>query len=219
MSGRRLFWIIFLLWGGALFTILYFSRLITPFNQVSTGINYNEQMFYALVLAAYPAFLVFWISKKCDQALAFQRILLCGAAKALVVFLFQIVAFIAFEISTEISVPGVSNLYNADLARQVSAFSRIPILSHFVAIYLFLGVYVSRTVTPGGRQMSAVLIGLIYYIPYLVGFVFCHILWQSTLMTFLVPPHKVNLILLFAHWFPTIYFLILTYIYSMIPKK
>jgi hypothetical protein len=219
MSDRKVFWIIFLLWGGALFTLLYFGKLITPFDQVSIGINYNEQIFYALVLAPYPAFLVFWTLRKYDKALAFQRILLCGAPRALVIFILQLATLVAFEISSKISIPDVSNLYNADLASQVSAFSRIPILSHFVAIYLFLGTYIARSVTPGGKRLSVILIGLAFYLPYLAGFVICHTLWQSTLMTFLVPPHKVNLFLLFVHWFPTVYFLMLTYIYSMIPKK
>jgi len=219
MSDRKLFWFVFLFWSGALFALLYFGKLITPFDQVSPGINYFEQIFYALVLAPYPAFLIFWTSRKCDKALAFQRILLCGAPRALVIFILQIATFIAFEISTEISIPEMSILYNADLAKQVSAFSRIPILSHFVAIYLFLGTYVARRVTPGDKRLTIVLIGIAFYLPYLAGFVISHTLWQSTLMTFLIPPHKVNMFLLFVHWLPTVYFLMLTYIYSMIPKK
>lgn len=219
MAERHKFWIIFLVWTLIIFAALILSRLVMPFSQVSEDISYYEQALYALVISSYPAFLYYWTSKKCENALAFQRLLLAGASKILIIFGLQILVFILFEITTNINLPVGSLLYDTDMARQISTYSRIPMLSQFIAVVLFLAAFISKTVSPGDNRAPVILKGILFYIPYLAGFVLCHMLWKSYLLGILLPPNKVNLFLLFIHWLPTVYFLALTYTYSVIPKK
>jgi hypothetical protein len=219
MAERHKFWIIFLLWSLIIFAALVLTRWVMPFAKVSEGISYYEQALYALILSPYPAFLYYWIGKKCENALAFRRLLMAGATKILIIFGLQILAFILFEITSEIELPVGSMLYDTDMARQISTYSRIPLLSQFIAVVLFLAAQISKSAAPGDKRAPVLVKGLLFYIPYLVGFVLCHMLWKSYLLGLLLPPNKVNLFLLFVHWLPTVYFLALTYTYSVIPKK
>ena len=219
MNARSIFWIILILWAGGLFALLYFTGIISPFGDLIPEKSILEQVFYSLVLAPYPAFLVYMTMRKSEQTLAFQRLLLSSASYALIVFVLQIMIFILDEASISLILPATSNLYNAALADQISAYSRVPILSQFLAILLFVGAYVAKSVKPGDDIGRPVAIGLIYYIPYLIGFYLTHLAWQSYFATLLEPPNKINLLLVFIHWIPTVYFLILTYIYSIKSKK
>lgn len=219
MRARSIFWILMVVWSGALFILLYFTELITPFGELVPEKSVLEQVFYALVIGPYPAFLVFMTMRKSEKTLAFQRLLLSSASYALIIFILQIMIFVLDEASIHLILPPTSNLYNAALADQISAYSRVPILSQFLAMLLFIGAYVSKSVKPGDDIGKPVAIGLIYYIPYLVGFYFTHLAWQSYFAKLLVPPNKINLLLVFIHWIPTVYFLVLTYIYSIKSKK
>jgi len=219
MTERDKFWIIFLVWGIILFGALIFTRFVTPFAKVTEGINYYEQALYALILAPYPAFLVYWTNRRCENPLAFRRLLLEVAPKILIIFTLQILAFVLFEILGKINLPVGSQLYDISLAKQISTYSRIPLLSHFIGMFLFLAAYISKTAAPGAKPAPIMAFGLLFYLPYLVGFVLCHMLWKSYLLSLLLPPNKVNLFLLFVHWLPTVYFLALTYTYSVMHKK
>lgn len=219
MKERGIFWLILIPWAGILFCTLYFTRIVTPFTNLSSSLNVLEQVFYALVLAPYPAFLAYMILRKINAALSFQRLLLNVASKALLIFILQIMIFALFEASVKITLPPASNLFNSDLAHQIAAYSRIPILSQFVAIILFLGAYVTKSVKPGDSPGKAIAIGLIFYVPYMVGFYLTHLAWNGYFTKLLVPPNRINLFLVFIHWLPTVYFLALTYIYSVKQKK
>ncbi|HEQ99650.1 MAG TPA: hypothetical protein ENO22_09955 [candidate division Zixibacteria bacterium] len=219
MRARSIFWIILIIWSGALFALLYFTELIAPFGDLLPKKSVLEQLFYALVLGPYPAFLVYMTIRKSEKTLAFQRLLLSSASYALVIFILQIMLFVLDEAAVNLILPAESNLYNAALADQISAYSRVPILSQFLAILLFIGAYVSKSVKPGDDIGRHVAIGLIYYVPYLLGFYLAHMAWQSYFAGLLIPPNKINLLLVFIHWIPTVYFLVLTYIYSIKSKK
>lgn len=219
MRLRSIFWMIFLIWGAVLFGVLVISKLITPFEQVTSKFNIVEQIFYALVLAPYPALLVFWALKKSKNAYAFHRMLLHGATIGLLVFVLQIMLFILTQTSTNLILPIGSNLFDTALAKQVAVYSQVPMLSHFLAIFLFTAAFASRLTAPGGSIQRTMVLGVILYIPYLAGFYFCHILWHEHLLAIFMPPNSVNIWMLFVHWIPTLYFLALTYLCSVIPKK
>jgi hypothetical protein len=219
MKERGIFWLILIPWAGIIFCTLYFTKIITPFTHLSETLSIVEQAFYALVLAPYPAFLAFMTIKRTNVALSFQRLLLESGSLAALIFVLQIMLFILFEASLKIKLPEGSNLFNSDLAHQIAAYSRIPMLSQFVAIFLFLGAYVSKSVKPGDDPGKPILVGLLFYIPYLVGFYLTHLAWNGYFTKLLVPPNRINLFLVFIHWLPTIYFLALTYIYSVKQKK
>jgi len=208
-----------MIWSAVLFGLLVLTKLITPFADVSSKFNYVEQIFYAIVLAPYPAFLVFWALKKSLNAYAFHRMLLTGATMGLLVFVLQIMLFILTQTSTLLELPIGSNLFDTELAKQVAVYSQIPMLSHFLAIFLFTAAYASRLTRPGGSIRKTVVIGLLLYLPYLAGFYFCHILWQGHLLAIFMPPNSVNIWMLFVHWIPTLYFLALTYLCSVIRRK
>ena len=219
MRARSLFWAIFLIWSAILFGLLVLTKLVTPFADISSKFNYVEQIFYALVLAPYPAFLVFWALKKSLNAYAFHRMLLTGAAMSLLVFVLQIMLFILTQTSTALELPAASNLFDTELAKQVAVYSQIPMLSHFLAIFLFTAAYASGQTKPGSSIRKPVVIGLLLYLPYVVGFYFCHILWQGHLLAIFLPPNSVNIWMLFVHWIPTLYFLALTYLCTVIRRK
>lgn len=219
MRARSLFWIIFLIWSAVLFGLLALTKLVTPFAEVTSKFNFVEQIFYALILAPYPAFLVFWALKKSLNAYAFHRMLLTGAAMGLLVFVLQIMLFILAQTSIALELPAGSNLFDTEMAKQVAIYSQIPMLSHFLAVFLFTSAYASRLTMPGGSIRKAVTTGILLYLPYLVGFYFCHILWHDNLLAIFMPPNTVNLWMLFVHWLPTLYFLALTYLCSVIRRK
>jgi hypothetical protein len=219
MKERGIFWLIMIPWAGIIFCTLFFTKIITPFTHLSESLSIVEQTFYALILAPYPAFLVYMALKRINTALSFQRLLLGIASLALLIFVLQIMLFVLFEVSLKIHLPEGSNLFNSDLAHQIAAYSRIPMLSQFVAIVLFLGAYVTKSIKPGDNPGKPILTGLIFYIPYLVGFYLTHLAWNGYFIKLLVPPNRINLLLVFIHWLPTIYFLALTYIYSVKQKK
>jgi hypothetical protein len=219
MKERGIFWLILVPWAGIIFCTLFFTKIITPFTHLSETLSIIEQAFYALVLGPYPAFLAYMTVKRTNVALSFQRLLLESGSLAVLIFVLQIMLFVLFEASLKIQLPEGSNLFNSDLAHQIAAYSRIPMLSQFVAIFLFLGAYVSKSVKPGDDPGKPILAGLLFYIPYLVGFYLTHLAWTGYFTKLLVPPNRINLFLVFIHWLPTIYFLALTYIYSVKQKK
>ena len=219
MRVRSLFWIILFVWTGLLFVLLFFSELIAPFGNLIAEKSVLEQVFYALVLSPYPAFLVYMTLRKSHKGLSFQRLLLSSASYALIIFVLQIMLFVLDEASINLILPASSNLYSAELADQISAYSRVPILSQFVAMILFIGAYVAKSVKAGDETGKHITVGLIFYLPYLIGFYLTHLAWQSYFSTLLIPPNKINLLLVFVHWIPSVYFLVLTYIYSIKRKK
>ncbi len=219
MSKRNIFWIILILWGGALFGLLVMTKAVTPFRDISAEFNLIEQAFYALVLAVFPAFLVYFALKRAENLLSFLRLMGTGASLGLVVFVLQIMLFVLSERSVDMELPSESNLFDTDVAGQIATFSRMPIVSHFVAMFLFLGAYCSRTVGAGDNIYKSVAIGLVYYSVYVCLFIGINIWWHSYMYDLLLPPNEINLIMLFVHWIPTVYFLVLTYIYSIIGKN
>jgi len=104
-------------------------------------------------------------------------------------------------------------------ASQVATYSRIPLLSQFFVFYLFIAAYVTKTVAPGDPYHPQIVRGLMFYAAYLVGFSLCNQLWQKYFIQVIYPPHDFNYFMLFVNWLPTVYFLALTYFYSLRQKK
>jgi len=219
LSNRNIFWLILIVWGGILFGLLVLTRAVTPFRGLMSGMSLIEQAFYALVLAAMPAFLVYFSLKRASNLLSFLRLMAIGASLGIVVFVFQIMLFVLAEISINMELPADSNLLSTEVAGQVATFSRMPIISHFVAIFLFLGAYCSKVVGPGENIYKSVAFGLIYYAVYICLFIGINIWWHSYMYDLLLPPNEINFFMLFLHWIPTVYFLVLTYIYSIMGKN
>lgn len=219
MNERHIFWLIVVVWGAALFGILVGTRMLTPYVDIGDGFHLLEQALYAMVLAPYPAFLVFCLVRRSQRTLSFQRLVISGAAAGFLIFAVQIALFVLFELEIELVLPPDSNLYDTKLLSQVTTFSRVPMMSHYIAYLLFVGAFSNRMVKPGEDVTPQLIKGLTFYIVYLVGFFFCHMWWQYLLNETVFPPNKVNLVMLFVHWLPTAYFLALTYLYSVKQKE
>ena len=144
------------------------------------------------------------VRQRCLHGLGLWRLLGANIGAASIGFVITAALFVLSAVSLELGLPPESNLMDTRNVSLITIYSRIPILSHPVALYILITTLTYKVVENPchfrkGVIFGGLLIFLYYFIMYAGG-----LLYSELLYDLLVNPDGTHVLIMFVCWIPTV---------------
>jgi hypothetical protein len=200
--------VVFLLFGGLFYVAPSVAKPIT----VSEGSSLWDWLVVVSILASSWALWLIMIRQRCSQGFGLWRLLRANLGAVSIFFIVTAAAFVISAIKLDLVTPPESDLVDTNNVSLIAIYSRIPILSHPVLLYVLITALSYGVVrNPLHLRRGIIAGGLIVFLYYFIMHA-CGALYRELIHDLLVSPEGTHVMMMFVYWLPTVLFALVTYL-------
>jgi hypothetical protein len=207
--------IVFLVFGS----LYYVTPSVTSPFTVSEKSSLWDWLIIVSILALTWSIWLAMVRQRCLLGLGLWRLLGANLGAASIGFVISAAAFVISAVNLDLALPPESNLMDSNNASLIAVYSRIPILSHPLALYILITTLTYKLVESPTHFRKGILTGgllmfLYYFMMYAGG-----LYYRELLHDLLVNPEGTHVLIMFVYWIPTVLAALAAYIAYAIAFK
>lgn len=200
--------VVFVVFGS----LFYIAPAVADPISVSEGSSLWDWLFVVSILASSWSLWLTMVRQRCIKRLGLWRLLKANLGAVSAFFLISAAIFVVSAIRLDIVIPPESNLMDNNNVSLIAIYSRVPILSHPVSLYVLITALVYKVVSgPLNSRKGVVVGGLVVFTYYFIMYA-CGALFSELMRDLLLRPEETHVLLMFVYWLPTVLFAIAAYI-------
>ncbi len=200
--------VVFIAFGS----LYYLSPAVVAPISVSENSGLWDWLFVVSILASSWSLWLRMVRQRCTLGLGLWRLLRASLGAVSVFFLISAVLYVISAVKLDLVIPQESNLMDNRNVSLIALYSRIPILSHPVSLYILITALTYKIVA-GSRQFRKGVVGggLLIFVYYFIMYG-CGVLHGELLADLIVNPEETHVFIMFTYWLPTVLFALIAYV-------
>ena len=200
--------LVFLIFGS----LYYIAPSVTRTISISGKSSLWDWLVVVSIMASSWSLWLMMVRQRCLRGLGVWRLLRENLGAVSVFFLITAAAFVLSAVKLDLAIPPESNLMDSSNVSLIAVYSRIPILSHPVLLYVLITALSYKIVQGPLHFRKGILAGgLIVFLYYFIMYA-CGALYGELMHDLLVSPEETHVMLMFVYWLPTVLFALVAYI-------
>jgi hypothetical protein len=193
-------------------SLFYLAPTVTRPINVSDGSRLWDWLVIVSILASSWSLWLLMVRQRCSHGLGLWRLLRINLGAVSVFFVISATMFVLSAIKLDIVIPPESNLMDTRNVSLIAIYSRIPILSHPVSLYILITALAYRVVQSPLHFRKGVLVGgLLLFIYYFIMYA-CGAHYGELILDLLINPGETHVLIMFIYWLPTMVFAVVAYV-------
>lgn len=200
--------LVFLIFGS----LYYIAPSVTRPISISGSPSLWDWLVVVSILASSWSLWLMMVRQRCLRGLGVWRLLRANLGAVSVFFLITAAAFVISALKLDLVIPPESNLMDNSNVSLIAVYSRIPILSHPVLLYVLITALSYKIVQSPLHFRKGVLAGgLMVFLYYFIMYA-CGALYGELMYDLLVSPEETHVMIMFVYWLPTALFALVAYV-------
>jgi hypothetical protein len=200
--------LVFLIFGSLFYIAPSVARPIS----ISGSSSLWDWLVVVSILASSWSLWLMMVRQRCLRGLGVWRLLRANLGAVSVFFLITAAAFVLSAVKLDLVIPPESNLMDNSNVSLIAVYSRIPILSHPVLLYVLITALSYKIVQSPLHFRKGILAGgLMVFLYYFIMYA-CGALYGELMYDILVSPEETHVMIMFVYWLPTVLFALVAYV-------
>jgi hypothetical protein len=200
--------LVFIIFGS----LFYIAPSVTRPISISESSSLWDWLVIVSILASSWSLWLMMVRQRCLRGLGVWRLLRANLGAVSVFFLITAAAFVISALKLDLVIPPESNLMDNSNVSLIAVYSRIPILSHPVLLYVLITALSYKIVQSPLHFRKGILAGgLMIFLYYFIMYT-CGALYGELMYDLLVSPEETHVMIMFVFWLPTVLFALVAYV-------